>query len=128
MPNAKRGAPRTGSIPIMAISSPATVIRMPARSDRPARPVTRHSPTSIRAKNSGGPNSSAIAASGVATTTSAMTANMPPMKEPMAAMPRAVPPLPRFAISCPSMQVMTEAASPGTFRSTEVIVPPYMAP
>ena len=53
---------------------------------------------------------------------------MPPMKEPIAAMPSAVPPRPCFAIWWPSKQVMTEAASPGTLISTDVMVPPYMAP
>ena len=88
----------------------------------------RHRPTSMRAKNSGGPKLKATRASGGATTTSAMVAAMPPMNEPMAAMPSAVPPRPCLAIWCPSKQVTTDAASPGTLISTEVMVPPYMAP
>ena len=52
----------------------------------------------MSAKNSGGPNFSAIVASGVATTTSAIVANTPPMNDPMAAMPSAVPPRPFLAI------------------------------
>ena len=82
----------------------------------------------MRAKNSGGPKLNAKRASGGATTISARVAKIPPMKEPIAAMPRAVPPRPCLAIACPSKQVTTEAASPGTLISTEVIVPPYMAP
>ena len=53
---------------------------------------------------------------------------IPPMNEPMPAMPSAVPARPCWAMGYPSMQVMTEAASPGVLISTEVIVPPYMAP
>ena len=56
MPKVKRGAPRTGSMPTMAISSPSTAMVSPASSERPARPVMRQRPTSISAKNSGGPN------------------------------------------------------------------------
>ena len=128
MPKVKRGAPRTGSMPIMAISSPSTAMASPASSERPARPVTRQRPTSISAKNSGGPKLKATRASGGATTTRAMVATMPPTNEPIAAMPSAVPPRPCLAIWWPSKQVTTEAASPGTLISTEVIVPPYMAP
>ena len=61
MPNVKRGAPRTGSMPTMAISSPSTAMARPASSDCPARPVTRHRPTSMSAKNSGGPKLNANA-------------------------------------------------------------------
>jgi hypothetical protein len=88
----------------------------------------RQRPTSISAKNSGGPKLNASRASGGATTISASVAAMPPMNEPMAAIPSAVPPRPCFAIWWPSKQVMTEAASPGTLISTDVMVPPYMAP
>ena len=98
MPRVKRGAPRTGSMPTIAISSPSTAMTRPATRDCPARPVIRHRPTSISAKNSGGPKLNASRASGGATTISAMVAAMPPMKEPMAAMPSAVPPRPCFAI------------------------------
>ena len=51
-----------------------------------------------------------------------------PMKEPMAAMPRAVPALPCLARAKPSKTVTTELASPGMRSRTEVIVPPYWAP
>ena len=82
----------------------------------------------MRAKNSAGPNFRASEASGMATATSATVASVPPTKEPMAAMPSADPARPCLAIWWPSMQVTTEAASPGTLISTEVMVPPYIAP
>jgi hypothetical protein len=50
------------------------------------------------------------------------------MKEPTAAMASAAPARPLLAIWYPSRQVMAEAASPGVLISTEVIVPPYIAP
>jgi hypothetical protein len=56
-----------------------------------ARPTTRQSPATMRAKNSAGPNFSASEASGTATTTRATVAKVPPTNEPMAAIPRADP-------------------------------------
>jgi hypothetical protein len=94
-----RGAPRTGSIPTIATRRPSTAIITPIASDWPARPVIKASPTSISAKNSGGPKVSARRASGGATRISASVAAMPPMNEPIAAMPSAVPPRPCFAIA-----------------------------
>ena len=38
------------------------------------------------------------------------------------------PARPRLAISCPSMQVTTDAASPGMFTRMAVVEPPYMEP
>jgi hypothetical protein len=46
----------------------------------------------------------------------------------MAAMPRAGPARPRRAISWPSMQVMTDEASPGTLMRIDVVEPPYIVP
>ena len=57
-----------------------------------------------------------------------MIATVPPMKEPMAAMPSAVPAWPCLASAWPSKTVTTEVASPGRRSSTEVMVPPYWAP
>jgi hypothetical protein len=50
------------------------------------------------------------------------------MKEPNAAIPRAAPARPRFAISNPSMHVITDADSPGSRRSIAVVDPPYIEP
>ena len=127
-PKVKRGAPMTGSIPTIAINSPTIADIRALTKDLPASPVTSESPTTIRQKNSGGPNLSAKRASGRATTTKPMVATVPPTKEPIAATASAEPARPLLAISYPSMHVMAEAASPGTFTSTEVMVPPYMVP
>ena len=46
----------------------------------------------------------------------------------MAAIARAGPARPCRAMAYPSMQVITEAASPGMRIRIEVVDPPYMAP
>ena len=94
----KRGAPRTGSIPTMAMSRPSKVMMSAASTERPDRLVTRDRPTTSRANTSGGPKRRARLASGSDTTMSASVANVPPMKEPMAAIPRAGP----LALAWPS--------------------------
>ena len=98
-PKVKRGAPATGSMPTMAISSPTTAEISARRTERPARPVTSDRPTSISAKNSGGPNLSASRVSGTASSTSPSVATMPPTNEPSAAIVSAGPARPWRAIS-----------------------------
>ena len=85
-------------------------------------------PMSTREKNSGGPNFSATAARGPARNINRTTLNVPAMKLPKAAIPRADPALPFKAIWCPSMQVMTLDGSPGMETRIEVVEPPYMDP
>jgi hypothetical protein len=127
-PNVKRGAPATGSMPTMAIRSPITAETRASTIDRPARLLTSDRPTSISAKNSGGPNFNASLVSGTASSTRPSVATMPPTNEPSAATVSAGPARPWRAIAYPSMQVIAEAASPGTLTRTDVSVPPYMAP
>ncbi|MEY9510895.1 hypothetical protein ABIF16_001626 [Bradyrhizobium elkanii] len=50
------------------------------------------------------------------------------MNEPNAEMPSAGPARPCLAIWWPSMQVTTEAASPGMLTRIEVVEPPYIEP
>jgi hypothetical protein len=57
-----------------------------------------------------------------------ITPKVPAMNEPMAAMPSAAPARPFFAMALPSMQVITEAASPGIRSRIEVVEPPYCEP
>ena len=85
-------------------------------------------PSTIREKYSGGPKATATRASDGATSISATMAKVPAAKEPSAAMPSAGPARPCLAISWPSMQVTTEAASPGMLTRIEVVEPPYMEP
>jgi hypothetical protein len=77
---------------------------------------------------SGGPNRSAMVASGGATKVSMITPNVPATNEPTAAMQSAAPARPFLAIALPSMQVMTDAASPGIRIRIAVVEPPYCEP
>ena len=79
-------------------------------------------------KYSVGPNFRAWSASRGPKKVNPRTPSVPAMKEPMAATPRAGPPLPCWASGYPSRQVGTEATSPGILRRMEVVEPPYMAP
>ena len=64
----------------------------------PVRPEMVVRPMSMRAKYSGGPNERATFTSGTATSIRRTTLAVPAMKEPKAAMPRAVPARPCNAI------------------------------
>ncbi len=124
----KRIAPEMGSRPTEPRSRPMTTMINPFRIDPPPRSVAMSSPKRVSEKYSGGPNFRANSARGGATKVRPSTPMVPAMKEPMAAMPRAGPARPFFAIWYPSIQVTTEAASPGMLTRMEVVDPPYMAP
>ncbi len=80
------------------------------------------------AKNSGGPKRRAISARKRATTINPRMLMVPAMKDPTAETVKAAPARPFWAILYPSIQVTTEAASPGMLRRMEVVEPPYIAP
>jgi len=128
MSKVKRTLPEMGSRPTEANSMPTTTRMKPLVKEDPDRVTARRSPTSVREKYSGGPKSRANSESGGAKNVRPRTAREPAMNEPMAAMPRAAPALPFFAIWYPSRQVTTDAASPGRLRRTEVVDPPYIEP
>ena len=67
-------------------------------------------------------------ASGGAMKVSTMTPKVPAIQEPTAAMQSAAPARPLRAIALPSMQVITEEASPGMRSRIEVVEPPYCEP
>ena len=92
------------------------------------RKVRTTRPSTIRLKYSAGPNAMATLASFGATSIKAISAKVPAAKEPKAEMPSAGPARPCFAIWWPSMQVTTEAASPGMLTRIEVVEPPYIEP
>ena len=77
---------------------------------------------------SGGPNLSAMMASGGATIVSMMTPKVPATQEPTAAMQSAAPARPLRAMALPSIQVITDEASPGIRIRIEVVEPPYCEP
>ncbi len=57
-----------------------------------------------------------------------MTPKVPAMNEPTAAMQSAAPARPFLAMALPSMQVITDDASPGMRIRIEVVEPPYCEP
>ena len=57
-----------------------------------------------------------------------ITPKVPATNEPIAAMQSAAPARPFLAMALPSMQVITEAASPGMRSRIEVVEPPYCEP
>ena len=93
-----------------------------------ARAAAKTSPSTIREKYSAGPNFSAILVSGMANPATISVPTVPAKKEPSAEMPSATPARPCFAISCPSMQVIVELASPEIDISMAVVELPYWAP
>ncbi len=127
-PNVNLSLPEMESSPMFARNIPITSIIRPFKGDPPDRNTASKSPTNAREKYSGGPNFSENSARGGATKVSPITPKVPAINEPIAETPSAAPARPFFAISYPSMLVTTEAASPGNFRSIEVVDPPYMEP
>ena len=123
-----RDAPVKLSRPTVASSRPTS----PAISALSLLPLpmvaTSSTPSRASAAYSGGPKSSATLATTGASRVSPTIEIVAPTKEPMAAIPSAVPALPCFARANPSNTVTTEDASPGRRSSTEVMVPPYWAP
>ena len=127
-PKVKRSRPLTTSMPIAAIRNPSAIISTPFTGEPVIMNSVQTTPSTISAKFSGGPNRIATAAIAGAKNVMTMTPSVPATNEPMAAMPSAAPARPCLAIWWPSMQVTTEAASPGMFSRIEVVEPPYIAP
>ena len=90
--------------------------------------MTVVSASTISAKYSAGPNSSASLTSCGATKLRARVAMVPATNEPIAAVASAWAPRPLRAIMLPSMAVTIEPDSPGVLSRIEVVEPPYMAP
>ena len=128
MSKVNRSVPERMSMPMHPRKIPRAAMQSALGMESPARKVSMMTPMIIREKYSGGPNCRATSARGGATSMRPTTLMVPPMKEPMAEMPRAGPALPWRAIWYPSRQVTTEAASPGILSRMEVVEPPYMAP
>lgn len=126
--NVNRDAPLKLSRPTVASSRPMAA----AISDLSMLPLpmvaTSSTPNSASAAYSGGPKSSATLAITGASSESPMIEIVAPTKDPIAAIPSAVPALPFLASANPSNTVTTDDASPGSRSSTDVMVPPYWAP
>src|SRR5512145_2919722 len=120
--------PLIASMPIMPMSSPSTAIASVLMIEPPERYASTNNPSSSSAEYSGGPNFSAMAASGGASSISPITEIVPATNDPIAAIASAAPARPLRVIAYPSMQVITDAASPGMRMRIEVVEPPYIAP
>ncbi len=127
-PNAKRSTPVTVSTPMRPSSTPTSAMHTPVTGGPPLSADASTSPNVASAKYSGGPKPSAHRANAGPTNVRPTTATVPAMNEPIAAIASAGPARPCFAISCPSMHVMTDAASPGTLSRMDVVEPPYIQP
>ena len=90
--------------------------------------MTVVSASTISAKYSAGPNSSASLTIKGATKVKARVAIVPATNEPIAAVASAWAPRPWRAMAWPSMAVTIEPDSPGVLSRIEVVEPPYMAP
>ena len=127
-PRVNRSLPLTMSIPTVEMNSPNATINRAFNMEPPTMNIVTTNPRVITPKYSGGPNFSAAATRMGEKKFRPSVLNVPAMKEPMAAIPRAAPARPCFAIWWPSRQVTTDAASPGMLTSMEVVEPPYMDP
>ena len=127
-PNVKRSLPLTWSMPMQAQITPSAMTMNPFAAEPCTMNTVATKPSAITAKFSGGPNFSAADVRSGENKVRPTTLSVPAMNDPMAAMPRAAPARPCRAISCPSRQVTTDAASPGMLTRIDVVDPPYMAP
>ncbi|GAA1186601.1 hypothetical protein GCM10009608_22810 [Pseudonocardia alaniniphila] len=98
-PNVNRVVPVIGSWPIVASRSPSAAMLRLFSAEPVPRYVTRRIPSTVSATYSGGPKETASDASGGASSVSPTTARIPPMNEPIAAIPSAGPARPCLAIS-----------------------------
>ena len=135
MPSISSSRPKVRRGCAVMLSSPTTPSTMPMQAISNAfaiepcvRKVRTTRPSTIRLKYSAGPKAIATLASLGATSISAISAKVPAKNEPNAEMPSAGPARPCLAIWWPSIQVTTEAASPGMLTRIEVVEPPYIEP
>ena len=127
-PKVRRGCAVMLSSPITPSTTPMQAINSAFAIEPCVRKVSTTRPSTIRLKYSAGPNAIATLASFGATSISATSAKVPAKNEPNAEMPSAGPARPCLAIWWPSIQVTTEAASPGMLTRIEVVEPPYIEP
>ena len=127
-PKVKRTAPDCRSEPTRPITRPTPRDAIPRNIELPKRVPTVVKAINISAKKSAAVTLKAHSASEGAVNAKISVAIVPATNEPIAAVARAEPARPRFAIWWPSSAVMTEPDSPGVFNKIEVVDPPYIAP
>ena len=127
-PKARRVCPVNWSMPTMASARPMNSDTSPRKALSPKAADTVTKASTISAKYSRGPKTSASFTTCGARKASISVAISPATKDPMAAVASAGPPRPARAILLPSSAVMTDALSPGVFNRIDVVDPPYMPP
>ncbi len=128
IPSVRRSWPVSRSVPTVESNRPSTTMITALSTEPRASTIASPRPNTIRPKYSAGPNSSASRVSGAPIAAMTSVATVPAKNEPSAAMPSALPALPCFAISCPSIAVTTAVTSPGMLTRMAVVEPPYCAP
>ena len=123
-----RGSPLMMSRPTALNTSPIQMEKMVLGMSSPPRPTKVANASSIRAKISGSPKSSAMLASAGAKPVNSRIEIVPPKKEARAAAVRALSACPLSASGRPSKVVATAVDAPGMPSMIELMAPPYMAP
>jgi len=125
-PKVNLGVPIMGSRPTVIIISPRIPEINAFTIEVWPKLQIRVIPSRTRAKSSGAPNlSAALAIKGEARARQT-SPNIPPKKEEVTAVPSALPPIPFFVISCPSIAVADAEGVPGILRSIAEKDPPVM--
>jgi hypothetical protein len=105
--------------------APKEIIIAPLSGLSPLRVKRATKANSMIARYSGGPKERAALDKGGAKNCKTKMPKVPATKDPMAETARAAPARPFRVIWYPSIQVMTEEASPGILTRIEVVDPPY---
>ena len=127
-PNVYRCSPPPMSMPTVAIAKPIKADTSPS-SLLPCRITTRvRSPATVSRNSSGGPKLLASDAVTGAAMLIRIAPIVPATNDAIAAITRAGPARPLRARGYPSNVLATVADSPGVLISTDVMVPPYIAP
>ena len=127
-PKVMRSWPVSRSVPTVESRMPTRTMATALMIDPCASTMAKTRPISIREKYSAGPKISASLVRGTPSAAISTVATQPAKKEPIAAMPSAVPARPWRAIWWPSSTVTTEVASPVMLTRMAVVEPPYCAP
>ncbi len=122
------GSPLMMSSPTALNTRPMQIEKMVFGISSPPRPTKVAKASSISAKISGSPKSSAMLANGGAKAVKSTMEMVPPMKEASAATTRALSASPFKASGRPSKVVATAVEAPGMPSMIELMAPPYMAP
>ena len=127
-PKVKRGTLPIGSWPTTVISSPIAVEIRPLSSEDSVSPATIAIASTNSEKNSHGPNSSAIAASGPVRNTRNRAPSSPPQTDAQTPSQMARPGSPLRAIGKPSNVVAIDAGVPGIPSRQQAMRPPVDPP